>query len=215
MELKFIQMSAYAEPWEVLLQNIPNDAILYKNGGFSDKQQNWCVFIPTEVFNPDLYEGDMGGKACQVRHYTILEWSVIYLHDITPIGEWVSEVEKYHNIIVPFLKTCYRYEHFVPKYEHCIDENGFLSIEKVCECAKLVGAHRLYHVDCDDNFLSVRVSNANRYTREDNYSIEESTVSFYKVDDDMLSENTVVKLTHDSKEYDECFDKIVNTLKIN
>ena len=213
MELNFKQLTAYAKPWNVTLCDIPSNAILYKIGQLTDNQQNWCIFIPTEDFTPDIYEKGMDGKACQVGHYTILEWSFIYLHDITPLDEWISEEEKYKNIIVPFLRTCYRYERLVPKYEMCLDENNCLSMELVHKCSKLVKAERLYDIDYDDNFKTICVYLTDRYTHKDCYCIDDCTIAFYKTDSDLFSESTKVTFSHDSEEYDNSFEKVINKFK--
>lgn len=213
MDLKFKQISAYSKPWEVVLTNLPEDAIIFKIGEINERQQNWVIFIPTENFNWQKYVGNDLKSTCQVRTYQFLEWSSIYLHDITPIGEWVSMDEE-SKIIKDFLKTCYGHKYTRPTYEACVDENNILSTVKVNEGFRHYASFRIKDFSWDDSFEIIEVNIFDEYKNKPYHSIVESKTNFNGCNEEMANEHTYLVFTHDSEPFDSAFAEALGHLKL-
>lgn len=182
---KFIQRYRYGDDWDGEIVNIPDSALFYNVYNISDTQQEWYVMIPIKDFNAD-YEGC---GCCQVSYFVLMDYVIIHLKNITPVGMWYDIGEyAFNETFEDKFKEWYIYEYKQAMYNYVDGE--FVEVESEV----LLGASRIKELidDCRVNTTTVYINN--RYTLGENLGIIQSQYDIYDLDklvddeDDLLDE---------------------------
>lgn len=170
---KFIQRYRYGDDWDGEIVNIPDSALFYNVYNISDTQQEWYVMIPIKDFNAD-YEGC---GCCQVSYFVLMDYVIIHLKNITPLGMWYDIGEyAFNETFEDKFKEWYIYEYKQAMYNYVDGE--FVEVESEV----LLGASRIKELidDCRVNTTTVYVNN--RYTLGENLGIIQSQYDIYDLD---------------------------------
>ena len=170
---KFIQRYRYGDDWDGEIVNIPDSALFYNVYNISDTQQEWYVMIPIKDFNAD-YEGC---GCCQVSYFVLMDYVIIHLKNITPVGMWYDIGEyAFNETFEDKFKEWYVYEYKQAMYNYVDGE--FVEVESEV----LLGASRIKELidDCRVNTTTVYINN--RYTLGENLGIIQSQYDIYDLD---------------------------------
>lgn len=182
---KFIQRYRYGDDWDGEIVNIPDSALFYNVYNISDTQQEWYIMIPIKDFNAD-YEGC---GCCQVSYFVLMDYVIIHLKNITPVGMWYDIGEyAFNETFEDKFKEWYIYEYKQAMYNYVDGE--FVEVESEV----LLGASRIKELidDCRVNTTTVYINN--RYTLGQNLGIIQAQYDIYDIDklvddeDDLLDE---------------------------
>ena len=170
---KFIQRYRYGDDWDGEIVNIPDSALFYNVYNISDTQQEWYIMIPIKDFNAD-YEGC---GCCQVSYFVLMDYVIIHLKNITPVGMWYDIGEyAFNETFEDKFKEWYVYEYKQAMYNYVDGE--FVEVESEV----LLGASRIKELidDCRVNTTTVYINN--RYTLGENLGIIQSQYDIYDLD---------------------------------
>lgn len=181
---KFIQRYCYGDDWDGEIVNIPDSALFYNVYNISESQQEWYVMIPIKDFNADF----AGCGCCQVSYFVLMDYVIIHLKNITPVGMWYDIGEyAFNETFEDKFKEWYVYEYKQAMYNYVDGE--FVEVESEV----LLGASRIKELidDCRVNTTTVYVNN--RYTLGENLGIIQSQYGIYDLDklvdeEDLLDE---------------------------
>lgn len=182
---KFIQRYLYGADWDGEIVNIPDSALFYNVYNISETQQEWYIMIPIKDFNAD-YEGC---GCCQVAYFVLMDYVIIHLKNITPVGMWYDIGEyAFNETFEDKFKEWYVYEYKQAMYNYV--DNEFVEVESEV----LLGASRIKELidDCRVNTTTVYVND--RYTSKETLGIIQSQYDIYDLDklvddeDDLLDE---------------------------
>lgn len=170
---KFIQRYLYGDDWDGEIVNIPDSALFYNVYNISETQQEWYIMIPIKDFNAD-YEGC---GCCQVSYFVLMDYVIIHLKNITPVGMWYDIGEyAFNETFEDKFKEWYVYEYKQAMYNYVDDE--FVEVESEV----LLGASRIKELidDCRVNTTTVYINN--RYTLGQNLGIIQAQYDIYDLD---------------------------------
>ena len=182
---KFIQRYRYGDDWDGEIVNIPDSALFYNVYNETETFQEWYIMIPIKDFNAD-YEGC---GCCQVSYFVLMDYVIIHLKNITPVGMWYDIGEyAFNETFEDKFKEWYIYEYKQAMYNYVDGE--FVEVESEV----LLGASRIKELidDCRVNTTTVYINN--RYTLGENLGIIQSQYDIYDLDklvddeDDLLDE---------------------------
>ena len=223
---KFIQRYLYGDDWSGEIINIPDSALFYNVSNFTEKQQEWYIIIPINDFNAE-YTGE---GCCQVTHFVLSDYVIIYLNNITPEGIWndIGESE-FNNTFNDKFKEWYVYEYKQPMY--VLKDNKFVEVEKEV----LLSVSRLKQLisECKVNTTTVYIKDI--YTLNETFGIIQSNYELYNIEkmvdeeedfNDELKktlleknqyrvsteENHYLLITKDPSMYEKLFNEVKNKL---
>lgn len=221
---KFIQRYRYGNDWDGEIVNIPDSALFYNVYNETETCQEWYVMIPIKDFNVD-YEGC---GCCQVSYFVLMDYVIIHLKNITPVGMWYDIGEYVFNeTFEDKFKEWYVYEYKQAMYNYI--DNEFVEVESEV----LLSASRIKELidDCRVNTTTVYVND--RYTSRETLGIIQSHYDIYDLDklvddeDDLLDdefrkeliERTQYKVSIDGDRYllitkdSSLYEKLFNEVK--
>lgn len=172
---KFIQRYLYGDDWDGEIINIPDSALFYNVYNISETQQEWYVMIPINDFNADY----AGCGCCQVSHSVIMDYVVIHLKNITPVGMWYDIGEyAFKETFEDKFKEWYVYEYKQAMYNYTNGE--FVEVESEV----LLGASRLKELvdDCQVNATTVYVNDRYSLNGSNKFGIIQSDYDLYDLD---------------------------------
>lgn len=204
------------------LKNIPNSAIFYKIFERFDRWagEEWIIMIPTKDFHINFQ-----GKECNGFYsYNLIEWTMIYIHDIEAI-DWIDVgKEGFDYLFEDFFKSIYIKEYVEeinPNLDNIIstiedtklsnqDDITYITgytpqglIEKTISVSKIKELKNGYFII---NRLIVWDDMYNKpvyIIKEDQIEYNNFKLSSYK------SHHHNIELTHDSFEYNKEFNKLI------
>lgn len=221
---KFIQRYRYGNDWDGEIVNIPDSALFYNVYNETETFQEWYVMIPIKDFNAD-YEGC---GCCQVSYFVLMDYVIIHLKNITPVGMWYNIGEyAFNETFEDKFKEWHVYEYKQAMYNYI--DNKFVEVESEV----LLGASRIKELinDCRVNTTTVYVND--RYTSRETLGIIQSHYEIYDLDklvddeDDLfddefrkeLIERTQYKVSIDGDRYllitkdSSLYEKLFNEVK--
>lgn len=183
---KFIQRYRYGNDWDGEIVNIPDSALFYNVYNETETCQEWYVMIPIKDFNAD-YEGC---GCCQVSYFVLMDYVIIHLKNITPVGMWYDIGEYVFNeTFEDKFKEWYVYEYKQAMYNYI--DNEFVEVESEV----LLGASRIKELINDCRVNTTTVYDKDRYnTSIETLGIIQSHYDIYELDkliddeDDLLDD---------------------------
>lgn len=211
----FIQRYRYDDDWNGELIGIPNNAIFYNVSNINEIQQEWYIIIPDKhkYINPEINEDIenlfQGGGCCQVITYELLDYLIINLSNIIPIGKWDSVTEDF--IIELFEDKFYINEYKRSEYKINYDNIGEDAFIKVKD-EVLLSASKITNLLSEGRVEVKMVNLKNRYTEKDEKRVD---ITNYRLCDINLnlSEHIRFETTCDSKLYNESLDEVIKIYK--
>lgn len=211
----FIQRYRYDDDWNSKLIDIPNNAIFYNVSNINETQQEWYIIIPDKhkYINPEnnedvdnLFQGE---GCCQVITYELLDYLIINLSNIIPIGKWDSVTEDF--IIELFEDKFYINEYKRSEYKINYDNIGEDVFTKVKD-EVLLSASKITNLLSEGRVEVKMVSLKNRYTEKDEKRVD---ITNYRLCDIILNLSEYIRLetTTDSKLYNESLDEVIKIYK--
>lgn len=211
----FIQRYRYDDDWNGELIDIPNNAIFYNVSNINETQQEWYIIIPDKhkYINPEnnedvdnLFQGE---GCCQVITYELLDYLIINLSNIIPIGKWDSVTEDF--IIELFEDKFYINEYKRSEYKINYDNIGEGVFTKVKD-EVLLSASKITNLLSEGRVEVKMVSLKNRYTEKDVKGLD---ITNYRLCDIILNLSEYIRLetTTDSKLYNESLDEVIKIYK--
>ena len=211
----FIQRYRYDDDWNGELIDIPNNAIFYNVSNINETQQEWYIIIPDKhkYINPEndedidnLFQGE---GCCQVITYELLDYLIINLSNIIPIGKWDSVTEDF--IIKLFEDKFYINEYKRSEYKINYDNIGEDVFIKVKD-EVLLSASKITNLLSEGRVEVKMVNLKNRYTEKDAKGVD---ITNYRLCDIILNLSEYIRLetTTDSKLYNESLDEVIKIYK--
>ena len=188
---KFIQRYRYGNDWDGEIVNIPDSALFYNVDNETETCQEWYVMIPIKDFN-DNYEGC---GCCQVSYFVLMDYVIIHLKNITPVGMWYDIGEyAFNETFEDKFKEWYVYEYKQAMYNYV--DNEFVEVESEV----LLGASRIKELVNDCRVKTTTVYVNDRYIPKETLGIIQSYYDVYDLDklvddeDDLLDDEFRKKL---------------------
>lgn len=211
----FIQRYRYDDDWNGELIDIPNNAIFYNVSNINETQQEWYIIIPDKhkyinhEINEDIENLFQGEGCCQVITYELLDYLIINLSNIIPIGKWDSVTEDF--IIELFEDKFYINEYKRSEYKINYDTIGEDVFTKVKD-EVLLSASKITNLLPEGRVEVKMVSLKNRYTEKDEKRVD---ITNYRLCDINLNLSEYIKFetTTDSKLYNESLDEVIKIYK--
>jgi len=211
----FIQRYRYDDDWNGELIGIPNNAIFYNVSNINETQQEWYIIIPDKhkyinsEINEDIENLFQGEGCCQVITYELLDYLIINLSNIIPIGKWDSVTEDF--IIELFEDKFYINEYKRSEYKINYDNIGEDAFIKVKD-EVLLSASKITNLLSEGRVEVKMVNLKNRYTEKDEKRVD---ITNYRLCDINLnlSEHIRFETTTDSKLYNESLDEVIKIYK--
>jgi hypothetical protein len=165
MRYTFEQICFYGDNWQGEI-NVPESSKFYKDYTLSCDQQFWYVFIPTKDYNNIK---DVLQNGCiQVRHYQLLDYTILYLKNVKPLEDW-SDIGKdaMNKLFAELFADTYLYRYATAQYNVSINKDAktldeivhseLLHPETLLACYKIIGLESDAEIKCTKVNLKSRV----------------------------------------------------------
>lgn len=219
-DFSFRQAYAWGDDWDGELRNIPENAVFYRIGSISERQEEWYIMIPQDVVEDrDEWSKEYDGVGCaQVGYYNLLEYRVIHLNNIKPYGVWpdVGE-EKFNDLFGDFFRSIYIIERTQAKYEwdtNSVSDNidEIINYREV-EPSRIAAVHRLSKLSNEGEFECTRAVIFDALYKKETYGILET---YYPISELQGQFYDPLKLkrevTHSCLEYEKAFNEVTEKL---
>jgi hypothetical protein len=212
----FIQRYRWGEDWNGEVVDIPEDAIFYNVENISLNQQEWYIIIPNKSkYIMDLDEEEdienlFQGEGCiQVTTYELLDYIILHLANIVPIGEWKSVSQDVISNL--FKDKIYINEYQRAQYKinfNNIGEDVFIKIKD----EELLSSSKVVFLSFNGDIAVKKISLKNIFTENDD---TEMVKTYYRLCDLNLniSDKIRFEITSDSTIYNESLNKVIEFYK--
>lgn len=212
----FEQICFWGDNWEGKLQ-IPESAKFYKDyEGFSDSHQNWYIFIPTKDIT-DIRSVKLEG-CIQVRDYQLLDYTILYLANITPHEDWPGVDEwAIQSYFRDWFADTYLYRYATAQYHVEINEDAKNLDDTVhSECIHpdiLVACYKIKALSSDAKILCTRVNLVHRVELRDDTFIDSITLRLWDIPpQNSYNSKEKLILDRDGTLYDLSFKEVTSKL---
>lgn len=211
----FEQIYFWGDNWYGKLQ-IPESAKFYKDYGFSDGQQNWYIFIPTkDITNID----DVKLEGCiQVRDYRLLDYTILYLANIIPNENWLTESEySMQSYFKDWFANTYLYRYATAQYNVEINKDAKnlddIVHSELIQPETLLACYKIKGLSSDAEIICTRVNLKHRIELKDDPFIDSITLRLCDIPpQDSYDSKEKLILNHDETLYDLSFNEVTSKL---
>lgn len=211
----FEQINFFGDNWYGKLQ-IPKSAKFYKDYNLSDNQQNWYIFIPTKDIT-DINDVKLEG-CIWVRAYQLLDYTILYLANITPNENWLSIGEyAMQSYFKDWFANTYIYKYATAQYNVEINKDAKnlddIVHSELIQPETLLACYKIKGLSSDAEITCTRVNLKHRIELKDDPFIDTVTLRLCDIPPQELYDfKEKLILNHDATLYEQNFNKIIKVL---